>query len=61
WDESLHYVEHAYNRALPSSIGISPFETCFGYLKKSAMDFMFGEEAKEDRHGDAEKEIKFIQ
>jgi hypothetical protein len=61
WDESLHYVQHAYNRALHSSTNRSPFETCFGYLPKSPMDFMFGEEDKEDGHDDANKAIKFIQ
>lgn len=60
-DESLHYVHHAYNRALHSSTGRHPFETCFGYLLKSPMDFMFGAEAREDRHVDADKEINFIQ
>ena len=35
-----------------SSTGRSPFETCFGYLPKSPMDFMFGEESQEDGHGD---------
>ena len=40
WDESLHSVQHAYNRALHSSTGRSPLVTCFGYLPKSPMDFM---------------------
>jgi len=61
WDESLHYVQHAYNRALHSSTGRSPFEMCFGYLPNSPMDFMFGEEAKEYGHKDFDKAIKFIQ
>lgn len=61
WDESLHYEKHAYNRPLHSSTSISPFETCYGYLQKSPMDFMFCEEAKEDGHGDADKAIKLIQ
>lgn len=61
WDEYLHYVQHTYNQALHSSTGISPFETCFGYLPKSPMDFLFGEEAQEDEHGNVNKRIKFIQ
>ena len=61
WDESLPYVQHAYNQALHSSTKRSPSETCFGYLLKSPMDFMFGEEDKEDGHDDSNKEVKFIQ
>jgi hypothetical protein len=29
WDEHLHYVQHAYNRAKHSSMQTFPFETCF--------------------------------
>lgn len=43
WDESLHYVQHACNQALHSSTSRSPFETCYGYMPKSPMDFIFGE------------------
>ena len=54
-DEYLPYVQHAYNRALHSSTKRFPFETCFGYLPKSPMDFMFGEEDKVDGHDDSNK------
>ena len=30
WDEQLHYIQHAYNRAIHSSTKRSPFEICFG-------------------------------
>ena len=61
WDESLHYVQHAYNRALHSSTNRSPFETCYGYLPKSPMDFVFSHEAEEDGYDNADKAMKFIQ
>ena len=61
WDESLHYVHHAYHRTLHSSTNRSPFETCYGYLPKSPMDFVFSHEAKEDGYDNADKAMKFIQ
>ena len=60
WDESLHYVHHTYNKALHSSTNRSPFETCYGYLPKSPMDFVFSDEAKEDGYDNADKAMKFI-
>jgi hypothetical protein len=42
WDEQIPYVQHAYKRALNSSTQSSPFETCFGYLPKVPLDFMYG-------------------
>jgi len=42
WDEHFCYVQHAYNRAKHSSTHISPFETCFGFVPQSPMDFVFG-------------------
>lgn len=57
WDESLPYVHHSYNRAFHSLTNQSPFETCFGYLLKSPMDFMFGEEDKVNGHNDSNKAV----
>lgn len=39
WDESLHYVQHAYNQALHSFTSKSPFQTCFGHLPKSPIAY----------------------
>ena len=61
WDESFHYVQHYYNQALHSSIRKYHFETWYGYLPKSPMDFGFGQEVKEDGHNDVDKANKFIQ
>jgi hypothetical protein len=55
WDEQLHYVQHAYNRAIHSSTQKSPFETCFGYLPKSPLDFIFGKDTVECEQVDADK------
>lgn len=41
WDEQLHYIHHAYNRAKHSSTLTSLFEACFGYLPKSPLNFIF--------------------
>ena len=38
----------------------SPFETCFGYLPKTLMDFSFGKDAV-DGHHDVDKALRFIQ
>lgn len=61
WDENLHYVQHAYNHAAHSSTKRSPFETCFGYLPKTPMDFAFGKDDVIDGRHDAERALKFIQ
>jgi hypothetical protein len=61
WDEWLHYVQHAYNRAMHYSTQRSPFETCLGYLPKSPMDFSFREASKEDGKDDVDKAKRFIQ
>ena len=61
WDESLHYVKDAYNRAFHSSTNRSPFETCYGYLPKSPMNFVFSHKTKEDGYDNAKKAMRFIQ
>ena len=38
----------------------SPFETSFGYLSKTPMDFSFGKDVV-DGHHDADKALRFIQ
>jgi hypothetical protein len=48
WDEHLHYIQHAYNRAKHSSTQTSPFEACFGYFPKSPLDFIFGKDIAVD-------------
>jgi hypothetical protein len=50
WYKQILYVEHAYNRSLHSSTHISPFNTCFGYLPKLPLDFMY------DRYVDMNEE-----
>jgi hypothetical protein len=61
WDEHLHYVQHAYNRAKHSSTQMSPFETCFGYLPKSPLDFIFGKDIVVDGQYDIDRAEKFIE
>jgi hypothetical protein len=61
WDEHLHYVQHAYNRAKHSSTQTSPFETCFGYFPKSPLDFIFGKDIVVDGQYDIDRAEKFIE
>ena len=61
WDEHLHYIQHAYNRAKHSSTQTSPFDACLGYLPKSPLDFIFGKDVAIEGHSDIEKERKFIE
>ena len=60
-DEHVCYVQHAYNRAKHSSTQISPFETCFGFIPSSPLDFVFGKDTMVDRHCDVDKETRFIE
>lgn len=55
WDEHLHYIQHACNRAKHSSTQTYPFETCFGYLSKSPLDFVFVKDVSIDGHSDIDK------
>jgi hypothetical protein len=61
WDEHLHYIQHAYNRANNSSSQTSPFDACFGYLPKYPLDFIFGKYVAIDGHSDVGKAKKFIE
>jgi hypothetical protein len=38
WDESLHYVQHSYNRSLHSSTSHIPFQVGFGFQPLGPMD-----------------------
>ena len=60
WDESLHYVQHAYNHATHSSTKRSPFETFFGYLPKTQKDFSFAKDDVVDGCNATKRALKFI-
>ena len=55
WDDQLHYIQHAYNRAKHSSTQTSPFEVCFGYFPKSPLEFIFGKDVAIYGHSDIDK------
>jgi hypothetical protein len=61
WDEHLHYIQHAYNRAKHSSTQMSPFEACFGYFPKSPLDFIFGKDISIDGQYEIDREENFIE
>jgi hypothetical protein len=61
WDEHLHYIQHAYNRANHSSTQTSPFEACFGYLPKYPLDFIFGKDIAIDGQYDIDRVENFIE
>jgi hypothetical protein len=61
WDEHLHYIQHAYNRAKHSSTQTSPFEACFVYLPKSPLDFIFGKDIAVDGQYDIDRAETFIE
>eukprot|EP00253_Pinus_taeda_P014054 PITA_14054 len=39
----------------------SPFETCFGFISRSPLDFFFDKDIVVDGHRDVDKETKFIE
>ena len=61
WDEHLCYVQHAYNHTKHSSTQRSHFETCFGFTRRSPLDFVFSKDIAVDRHSDVDKATKFIE
>ena len=63
WDENMVYIQHSYNRVVDTSIGKSPFETCFGYFPPSPLDISYGQQGgvKEDPIGDALRADFFIE
>jgi len=61
WDEHLCCVQHAYNQAKHSSTQRSPFETYFGFIPRSPLDFVFGKDIVVDGHSDVDKATRFIE
>ena len=45
-------MHHDYNHAKHSSTHRSPFETFFGFIAKSPLDFVFGKDIVVDAHSD---------
>jgi hypothetical protein len=35
------YIQHSYNKAVHTSTGKSPFETCFGYFLPLPLDVLY--------------------
>ena len=60
WDEQLHYMQHVYNRAIHSSTKRSPFETCFGYLPKYPLEFIFNKDSIVNENLNEVKAMNFI-
>jgi len=61
WDEHLHYVHHAYNRAKHTSTQTLPFEACLGYFPKCPLDLIFRKDVAIDGHSDIDYERRFIE
>ena len=57
WDEQLHYIHCAYNRAKHSSTLTLPFEAYLSYFPKSPLDFIFEKDVY--GHSDIDREKKF--
>lgn len=60
WDENLCYVQHAYNHTKHSSTQRSPFETCFGFIPRSPLDFVFEKDIAVAEYSDVDKATRFI-
>ena len=54
-------MQHAYNHAKYSSTQRSAFGTCFGFIPKFPLDFIFRKDIAVDGHSDVDKETKFIE
>ena len=54
-------MQHAYNREKHSCTQRSPFETCFGFIPRSPLDFFFGKDTMVARHSDVDKATRFIE
>ena len=63
WDESLPYLQFAFNRSIHSSSGRSPFETCYGYLPPSPFDMVFssGDSVEGKEGSERQKAQKFLE
>jgi hypothetical protein len=59
----LIYIQHSYNKAVHTSTGKSPFETCFGYFPPSPLDVVYVKKGgvRENLIGDALKEGKIVE
>ena len=44
------YKQHSYNRLVHTSIGKSPFKTCFGYFPSSPLDIAYGKQEVMEDH-----------
>jgi hypothetical protein len=63
WDENLICIQYSYNRAVHTSTGKSPLETCFGYFPPSPLDVVYEQQrgVREDLIGDALKKEKNVE
>jgi hypothetical protein len=63
WDDSLPYLQFAFNRSVHSSSGKTPFETCYGYLPSSPFDMVFSTDSTMDgkEESDRLKAQKFLE
>jgi hypothetical protein len=59
--ENMIYIQNSHNKVVHTSIGKSPFETCFGYLPPSPLNVVCGQQggAREDIVGEVLKVEKF--
>jgi hypothetical protein len=46
WDKNLIYIQHSYNKAVHTSTGKSPFETCFEYSSPSPLEVIYGQQGE---------------
>ena len=63
WDDSLPYIEFAFNRAMHSSIEQTPFEVCLGYIPQGPFDLAFTipERGTAKEAGDEGKAQRFLE
>ena len=62
-DENLIYIKHSYNKAVHTSTGKPPFETCFSYFMPSPLDVVDVQQGgvREDITGEALKADHFVE
>jgi hypothetical protein len=63
WHENSIYIQQSCNILFHTSIGKSPFETCFGYFPPSPLDVVYGQKGgvRGDLTRDALKEKKIVE
>jgi hypothetical protein len=54
WDESLPYIEFAFNRAMHGSTARAPFEVCLGYTPQGPFDLAFTPSEQSTSKGEQE-------